>query len=125
MDLWECALGFMDAQVLLTAEELGVFESLASRPRHTAEIAADTGLPEGSTARLLATLCALGIVQRLPDGRFANGPGAAAQLVRGRPGYIGDLFHHVKYALYPTWRYFKEALAEQAPQWSVPSAQPH
>ena len=112
----------MDAQVLLTAEELGVFKDLAAGPPHTAEIAAAVGLPEESTARLLV---ALGIVQRLPDGRFANGPEAAAQLVRGRPGYIGALFHHVEYALYPTWRYFKEALAEQAPQWSVPSAQPH
>jgi hypothetical protein len=125
MDLWECALGFMDARVRLTAEELGVFDRLAAGPRQTAEIAAAAGLPGESTARLLAALCALEIVKKLPDGRVANGPEAAAQLVRGRSGYIGGLFHHVKYALYPTWRYFKEALAEQAPQWSVPSAQPH
>jgi hypothetical protein len=116
VDLWECALGFMDAQVLLTAAERGVFESLAAGPRYTAEIAADTGLPEESTARLLAALCALDIVQQRPDGRFANGPAAAEQLVRGSPGYIGSLFHHVKHVLYPTWQYFTEALEEQAPQ---------
>jgi hypothetical protein len=117
VDLWECALGFMDAQVLLSAEERGVFESLASGPRYMAEVAEDTGLPEGSTARLLAALCALDIVQRHPDGRFANGPEAAEQLVRSSPGYIGALFHHVKHVLYPTWQYFTEALEKQAPQW--------
>jgi hypothetical protein len=77
MDLWECALGFMDAQVLLTAEECGVFESTASGPRHTAEIAVDMGLPEGLTERLLAAF-APDIVQRIPDGRVANGPMATA-----------------------------------------------
>ncbi len=28
MDTWECALGFMDSQVLLTADELGIFTML-------------------------------------------------------------------------------------------------
>src|SRR5687767_7270028 len=107
----------MDGQVLLTASERGVFDSLASGPRYTDEIAAATGVPEGSAERLLAALCALEIVKKLPDGRVANGPEAAEHLVRGRPGYIGALFHRVKYALYPTWQYFSEALTEQAPQW--------
>jgi hypothetical protein len=52
--LWECALSFMRSQVLLTAEELGVFESMASCPRRIAEIGAATGLPEDSADRLLA-----------------------------------------------------------------------
>jgi hypothetical protein len=107
----------MDAQILLTAEEVGVFDSMASGPRSAAEIATETRLPEDSTERLLTALCALGIVQKLPDGCFANGPEAAEQLVRGRPEYIGAMFHHVKHALSPNWHYFKEALIEQAPQW--------
>jgi acetylserotonin N-methyltransferase len=90
---------------------------MASCPRRIAEIAAATGLPEDSAERLLAALCALDIVKKLPDGRFANGREAAEHLVCGRPGYIGALFPHIKHALYPTWQYFKEALYEQAPQW--------
>jgi len=107
----------MKAQVLLTAAARGVFDRLASGPRHTAEIAATTGLPEASADRRLAALCALEIVTKLPDGRFANGPEAAERLVRGSPGYLGALFHQVNYALYPIWPYCSGAFAEQAPQW--------
>jgi hypothetical protein len=106
----------MNAQMLLTAAELGVFDSMAEGPRSTAEIAA-TGVSEDSTARLLTALCAMELVQKLPDGCFVNGTEAAEQLVRGRPRYLGAMFPSVKHALYPTWRYFQEALHEERCQW--------
>jgi hypothetical protein len=37
MDIWEYALGFMDAQILLTAEELGIFNILATGHRTVKE----------------------------------------------------------------------------------------
>jgi acetylserotonin N-methyltransferase len=117
VDLWDCALGFMDAQVLLTADELGVFDALAAGPRTAPEVAAAVGLPGDSALRLLTALCALGILERRPDGRLANGPEAAEQLVRGRPGHIGALFRHVREDLYPVWSHLKEALVEGSPQW--------
>lgn len=117
MDLWETALGFMDAQVLLTADDLGVFDALENGPR-TAEHVADTvDLPTDSTDRLLVALAALGIVEKNEDGLYTNGPEASEQLVSGKPGYIGSLFDHVRDELYPLWRYFGNALREQAPQW--------
>lgn len=117
MDIWECVLGFMDAQVLLTAEELGVFDHLAAG-RDTAEAVAEaTEMPVASARRLLTALCALGIVEKRADGRFANSPEAAEKLVRGEPGYIGAMFHHVRDDLYPVWGHFKEALQEGQAQW--------
>jgi DNA-binding IclR family transcriptional regulator len=78
VDLWDCALGFMDAQALLTADELGVFDALATGPRTVPELAAELGLPEDPALRLLTALCALGILERHSDsGRYANGPEAA------------------------------------------------
>ena len=58
MDLWESALSFLGC----------------------------AGAPDRarSTARILIALDAWGIVQRFPDGRFANDPEAAEQLVRSR-----------------------------------------
>jgi hypothetical protein len=77
VDLWDCALGFMDAQALPTADELGVFDALATGPRTVPELAAVLGLPEDSAPRLLTALCALARA-RLPDsGRYANGSEAA------------------------------------------------
>lgn len=117
IDLWDRALGFMDSQILLTAEELGVFDGLHGGPRSVTEIAKATGLPVGAADRLLTALCGLGLIEKLPDGRFVNGPEAAEQLVRGRPGYIGALFDHLRNALYPVWAHLGDALREEKPQW--------
>lgn len=117
VDLWECALGFMDSQVLLTAEGLGIFDHLDTSPRTAGGIAAETGLMEDSAERLLTALCALQIVQRRPGGRYINGPDAAERLVRGKPGYIGAMFQHVRDDLYPVWDHLGEALLEGTAQW--------
>lgn len=117
MDIWECALGFMDAQILLAAEELGVFAALADGPLTMPDIARRTGLERDPTMRLLTALCALELLRRLPDGSYANGPEAQGQLVPGKPGYIGTMFHHLREDLYPLWHYFKETLQERRPQW--------
>ncbi|WP_162913223.1 methyltransferase [Rhodospirillaceae bacterium SYSU D60014] len=118
MDIWDCALGFMNAQALLTAEEMGVFDALDSGPRTAVEIADAVGLRKDLAERLLTTLCALGFLERWPDGRFANGPEAAEKLVRGKPGYVGAMFRHIREDLYPVWRYLPEALADGSAQWS-------
>jgi acetylserotonin N-methyltransferase len=117
VDIWECALGFMDSQVLLTAEELGVFDVLDAGPGTAAAVAEATGLPEDSADRLLVALCALRLLRKEADGRYANGPEASEKLVRGKPGYIGAMFHHVRDVLYPAWNYCKEALQEGRAQW--------
>ena len=117
MDIWDRALGFMDSQVLLTAEELGVFNALDERPRTTAELAVAAKLPPRSAQRLLTALCSLELVERHQDGRYSNSSQAAAQLVAGKPGYIGGLFRHIREDLYPVWQYFREALEEENAQW--------
>jgi hypothetical protein len=117
MDLWDCALGFMNSQVLLTAEEIGVFDALDGGPRTAREVGGSVGLSADSALRLLTALCALSLVEKRPDGRYANGPEASRQLVRGKPGYIGSMFHHVRKDLYPVWRHLREALEEERSQW--------
>lgn len=119
IDLWDCALGFMDSQILLTAEELGVFDCLDGGSRSAIEIAAAAGLPPVSAERLLTALCAMGLIERRPNRCFVNGPEAAEQLVRGRPGYIGALFDHLRRALYPVWAHLGDALREERPQWEL------
>lgn len=106
----------MDSQVLLTAEELGIFELLAREPRDAASLAAATGLPQDSAARLLTALCALGLTVRRAGGACENAPETSEMLVRGGPRYIGGMFHHVREHLYPAWGFLKEALYEQCSQ---------
>lgn len=110
VNVWDCALSFMHAQMLLTAEKLGVFDRLDGDPCTAEEVAAAVDLPPDSARRLLTGLCALDLVERRSDGRYRNRPEASEQLVTGKPGYIGDFFHHVRNVLYPAWEDFEEAL---------------
>jgi hypothetical protein len=55
-------------------------------------------------------------VQRLPDGRYANGAEAQARLVRSSPTYIGRLLPYVQNVLYPAWARLDAALESRSPQ---------
>ncbi len=68
MDVRECALGFMNAQALLTAEEMGGVDALDGGPCAAADLGEEVGLPEDSATRPLTMLCALGAVARRPAG---------------------------------------------------------
>lgn len=117
MDIWDIALGFMDAQVMLTSEKVGLFDAVEEGRNTVEEVAASTGLPEDSALRLLSAVAALGLVERRPDGTFANHPEASDKLVRSSPGYIGSMFEHVRNDLYPLWGHLREALEEGRSQW--------
>lgn len=109
-DPWECALGFMDAQILFAADELGVFDCLAGGAASLDEVAEAAGLPVDAAERLLTALCALRLVEKTPEQRFVNSAEADEKLVRNRPGYIGSMFHHLRAVLYPAWGSFTEIL---------------
>lgn len=117
MDVWNCALGFMDAQVLMTAEEIGVFAALGEEALATEEVAGRVGLPPDGADRLLTALAALGLVHRDAKGRWSNGADALDKLVPGRPGYIGGMFRHLRHELYPLWMHLGDALRDGGAQW--------
>lgn len=124
MNVWDCALSFMHAQILLTAEKLGVFDRLDEESCTVEELATATELPPDSARRLLTGLCALDLVERQPDGRYRNAPEASEQLVTGKPGYIGDFFHHVREVLYPAWSDLETALRTNSAPGHGPAEQP-
>lgn len=109
-NIWECVLGFMDSQIVLTAEDIGIFELLDQRPMHADEVAGRSGLPHDSAQRLLNALCALEITNKTQDNRYGNSEQTSNMLVKGKPGYIGDMFVHIRNELYPLWGQVKEAL---------------
>jgi SAM-dependent methyltransferase len=116
MDLWDRALGFMDSQVLLMAEEVGVFRALAQGPLSAQQVAAATGLPLDPAERLLDALAAMDLLQRR-DGAFTNRPELVEHLVPGGPQYLGGMFRYLRESLYPLWQHFGAALCEGIPQW--------
>lgn len=110
MDIWKCALGFMDSQALLTAEEIGVFNCLERQPMNAEEIASHLEISVDSAERLLDFLSGLDIIEKDNNGNYRNSNEASKLLVRGKPGYIGDLFVHLREDLYPLWGTLKKAL---------------
>ncbi|MFP4162443.1 MAG: methyltransferase [Chitinispirillaceae bacterium] len=112
MDAWECALGFMDSQALLTAEKLNLFTLLERGEKTTEELSKALNLPRDSTQRLLNLLCSLGFVQCIEKSRYKNSTEASEKLVRGKPDYIGDMFVHIRDELYPLWGHLHRSLGE-------------
>ncbi|MCA1584515.1 MAG: hypothetical protein LC791_06985 [Acidobacteria bacterium] len=103
MDVWERVLGFADAQAVLTAHDRGVFEVLGAEPAAAAVVAERVRLPVCSCDRLLRLLVALELLERLPDGRYANTPEARAQLVSTSDTYMGRFLPYLRDVLYPAW----------------------
>jgi SAM-dependent methyltransferase len=77
------------AFALLAGMQLDVFTHLADRPRGSGEIAAALGVAENRLSRLLYALVVAGLLERRGN-EFGNTPEAAAFLVRGREGFLGD-----------------------------------
>jgi SAM-dependent methyltransferase len=89
-EIFDMMLAYKTTALLGTAVELGVFDSLAGGGAGAAEVAGRLGLDERATRLLLNALAAIRLLES--DGRsYALAEGAAAHLVRGRPGYVGDM----------------------------------
>ena len=98
--LREWLSAFRLSRVLLTAVELDVFNVLGDTFRSPLQIAGRIRADRRATARLLATLCGLGLLVE-KEGRFANAPAARRLLVRDGAQYQAGLGHSVN--LWKTW----------------------
>jgi SAM-dependent methyltransferase len=87
--LLEMAEGFFGAQVLFSANELGVFRELDTGPRSAYDLAQPIGADAGALERLLNGCVALDLLT-LRDGLYGNTGLAEDVLVPGRRGYVGN-----------------------------------
>jgi SAM-dependent methyltransferase len=108
---------FWGSKTLLSAIELGLFTRLAARgPLSLEGVREDLGLHERSARDFLDALVALGMLQRLPDGRYANTVESEMYLDRGKPSYVGGILEMMNGRLYRFWGNLTEALMTGAPQ---------
>ncbi len=87
--------GFARARVLGTALELGLFTELARAPRPAPRLAEDLDCDGEALRRLLDALAELGLVEGDDDTGRRPTALAAAHLVEGGPGWLGDHFAEV------------------------------
>lgn len=80
--------GLVAARALITATELGLFDSLEQEPAEAAGLADRIGLDPMGTEALLAALLVLGYVERAEDGAYRNTEVSRAKLVGSAPDSI-------------------------------------
>lgn len=118
------AFGYVNSQVLFSADDHGVFDFLEPGPRDLQSIATHAGIGVGPAERMLIVLCALGLLKR--DGAaFELTDASRTCLLKSQPTYVGGMFPFMKNALYPLFAHFDSALADPKPQWEkIPGMSP-
>ena len=111
--IMQLSTGYWASQTLLTAKRLGLFELLARESRSCAQVAQALGTEERATRLFLNACAAIGLVERTAE-RYAVSPLAAAFLVPGRPGFLGNALRYSD-NLYATWGDLEKSLRSGAP----------
>jgi len=122
--LMELGFGFQASKTLLTAVELGVFDTLAAGPKTREDIEDELGLHPRGSEDFLDALVALDVLDR-EDGRYRNTPATDAFLVSGKPSYIGGLLEMANDRLYGFWGNLEEALRTGRPTNELEDDQTH
>lgn len=111
----QLGLGFWPAKVMLSALELGVYESLSGAPADAATLAARLGLHERGARDFFDSQVALGILER-EDGVYRNTPDAEMFLDPAKDSYIGGLLEMAGEQWYASWGRLTTALRTGEPQ---------
>jgi O-methyltransferase domain/Dimerisation domain len=111
--LMEIAFGFVNSQALLSAHELGVFETLGNDSMSLDALASRIGLSPVACKRLLMVLVALDLVERHGDG-FRNTElgrlcSSASSVNLGAIAKINPFYH--------MFEHLTGALREYSPRW--------
>lgn len=86
-------LGFTASRVILTANNIGIFERL-KKPLSAPDISRKMKTDPRATEILLDALAGMGLVIKSKDGKYRNAPVSSKYLVKGRRLYQGDIVKH-------------------------------
>jgi SAM-dependent methyltransferase len=103
------AIGFMAAKHLFIANEVGLFEQLATGPRTLDDLATQTGVPRRTLRIVADAMVALGLVER-HDGHYQNGPAAATFLSGATPADLRPVLRFFNHISYRAWIELKAAV---------------
>jgi len=101
------ANSFQQSRILLTAVELDIFTILDKHMLPSKEVAAKINTNERATDRLMNALTALGFLRKV-RGKFYNCENASQYLVKGKPEFMGGLYHSL--GLWDTWSSLTESV---------------
>lgn len=101
--IMQMAFAFAPPLLIESAVRNGVFDALRDGSRTIPEIARTTGASVRGLTAAMDALVGLELLQKDDQSRYALAPESAAFLVKGEPGYRGDIFRHISTQLLPAW----------------------
>jgi acetylserotonin N-methyltransferase len=107
---------FRRSKTMFAAQELGLFDRLASGPASLGEIVAFCGAAPEALERLLDACVGLGLLSKLDDA-YANTPVASAYLTRSSPTTLAGYVDYSNRVLYKMWSHLEDAVREGTHRW--------
>jgi len=101
------ANSFQQSRILLTAFELDIFTILDKHMLTAGQVSLQIRTDERATDRLMNALVALGFLRKT-HSKYYNAESAAQFLVRGKPDFMGGLYHSL--GLWNTWSSLTESV---------------
>jgi acetylserotonin N-methyltransferase len=108
---------FRRSKAMFTAVHLGVFDRLQSEPAGLSDLAAGIPADPDALERLLDANVGLGLLTKLPDGRYANTDLAAAYLCRSSPRAMTGYILYSDEVLFRMWANLADAVREGSHRW--------
>jgi ubiquinone/menaquinone biosynthesis C-methylase UbiE len=107
--LLQDAMGFMKAQVLFTASEVGVFKAIGNDCYSVDKLSAQIHMPSKTIKRLCDSAVACGYLTKDADGRYENTDAVEAVLSKEAPGFLGNYFSLMK-RWYDSFSYLEKSI---------------
>ena len=102
---------------MFTAVRLGVFDRLQSEPAGLAALAIDVAADPDALERLLDGAVGLRLLEKRPDGCYANTDLANAYLCRSSPSTLTGYILYSDEFLFPMWAHLADAVREGSHRW--------
>jgi hypothetical protein len=112
-DLTSLASGHVEARIVQTAVQLGIFDCIGSRSVDAHSVAFATGLHAKATELLLNALAALELLQKR-ENHYALAPVATKHLLRTSTQYLGDMIRFDS-SLWSCWEKLPDAIRSGQP----------
>ncbi len=105
---------FFPSRIILTANNLRIFDILEGKGKSSQTVAKAASADARATGLLLNSLVAIGLLE-MKGERYHNAAVASRYLVKGRPGYQGDILRHYD-ILWENWSGLDAAIKTGRPQ---------
>lgn len=105
---------FAPARIILTANNFRIFDRLEGKGKTAEEVSHKISADRRATGLLLNSLTAIGLLEK-EGNRFRNSSVASRYLVKGKPGYQGDILSHYS-VLWDNWSALDTVLKTGKPQ---------